>query len=498
MSTLGEEPRPSPRARGMRGTARIHALSFVVETMTSFLNTFTDLLLTWRPAFKQERTFIRVARVLMGLLATQGRSTITNSIMLRGKEQDDWSADYKAFNRSEWSVRDLFSQVLLEGVNQIGPEGPVVLAMDDTCLPKVGQKIPQARYCHDPLRPKFLPMPIQWGIRMLHAAVVIPDEVNHRPLLVSTAFDPIPAEPKPPKGRVMTEAEEVAFEARKRSATLTFRAVDLICHTRTVLDKGGHKLRRLRLVVDGSFTNGQVINHLPPGTDLIGRTRKDAKFFHPLIVKDGKRIYGEAFDIPEKMMDDPSVPLEIASIRFGGEVRDVKFKEVPRLLWRGSKGRVMRLLIVMPVPYSIVGRRKKGYNNPAYLLTTDLVTAGAELIQSYMDRWGIEVLHRNLKTYQGVGQVQVFSKAANEKIHGAHVAAFSMLNLAAQAIHGGKHTVAYPALPLWRRKQPMRISSQSLASMLRNELLKQKFFEPDHQWKPEGWVMPHRETYQAA
>jgi hypothetical protein len=70
------------------------------------LEQFKANLERWRGAFKQGRTFGRVTRALVALLASHGRSTLTNAITFKGTEQADWSADYKAFNRAEWVCRD--------------------------------------------------------------------------------------------------------------------------------------------------------------------------------------------------------------------------------------------------------------------------------------------------------------------------------------------------------------------------------------------------------
>jgi hypothetical protein len=52
------------------------------------------------------------------------------------------------------------------------------------------------------------------------------------------------------------------------------------------------------------------------------------------------------------------------------------------------------------VPY---GRGEgRGYNHRAYLLTADLKNLPKDLIQSYLDRWQIEVLHRDLKSGLGL------------------------------------------------------------------------------------------------
>lgn len=465
-----------------------------------FLDRFKANLALWRPAFKQSRTFERVSRTLLALLASHGRSTVTNAITFQGREQKDWSADYKAFNRAEWRVRDLFRSVLLQGLKNLPPRAPVVLAMDDTSIPKTGARIPQARWCHNPLAPKFLDKQIRWGIRMIHLALIVPDYPNHRPLVVSKAFEPVPAQPKVKNLAALTQAELADLEARKREASLTTRAVDLILDARRTLDEVGQASRRLLMVVDGSFTNGPVVKGLPHHTDLIGRTRKNARLYAPMLHKEGKRIYGVALPTPEAYRVDPTIPEQMASLHYGGRLRDIRFKEVPRVFWKdGTKGRLMRLLIVLPIPYQVPGRKKRGYNAPGYLLTTDLTSPADELIQAYLDRWQIEVLHRDLKSGLGVGQVQAFSHEANEKVHGAQVAAYSMLNLAGLEAFAGGRTDEFPELSAWRkRRPPLRMSQHDLITMLRNEFAKGREF-PSLDWeKPKDWALTQQETYQAA
>ena len=109
----------------------------------NLIECFKSNLNLWIPAFKQTKTFDRVTRTLIALLASHGRSTVTNAITFQGREQKDWSADYKVFNRAEWRVRDLFRPVLLVGLKSLPLNAPVVLALDDTSLPKTGTKIPR-------------------------------------------------------------------------------------------------------------------------------------------------------------------------------------------------------------------------------------------------------------------------------------------------------------------------------------------------------------------
>lgn len=466
---------------------------------------FNDLLGDWADSFSQIRTWERVTQALVGLVACPGRSTLTNSILFRGRGQKEWSADYKGFSRSDWKLVDLFRMVMRNGIKALSPGSRVVVAMDDTSLPKTGTKIPQARYCHNPLAPKFLEKPIMWGIRMLHAALIIPNYVGHRPLAVSVGFEPVPAaqKPKAKKGEEVTEAQMAEYEGKKKELSLTTKAVNMIKWLRFVLDEAGDSNRNLLIVADGSFTNGSVVRNLPHNTDLIGRFRKDARLYAPLAVKDGKRIYGDQIPTPYQYRHDDDIPVQKAYLHYGGKLRPISFKDVPGVYWKdGTKGRLMRMLIVLPIPYRIPGKSKRGYNQEAYLLTTDLHSPAGELVQAYLDRWQIEVLHRDLKNGIGVGQVQAWNEKSNDKVHGAQVATYSMLNLASLRAFGGRRTDDFPELPLWRkRKPPCRPSQHDLVTILRNDLLRYGRLAPPKGSEPrlpKRWALSCRETYQVA
>ena len=99
----------------------------------------------------------------------------------------------------------------------------------------------------------------------------------------------------------------------------------------------------------------------------------------------------------------------------------------------------------------------------------------------------------------GVGQVQASSEGSNDKVHGAQAAAFAMLNLAGQEVYGGEYDHwSMPLRPKWRNKDTMRISSLTLLTMFRNDLVKSGYFADPGSWKPKGWILKHRETYTAA
>lgn len=451
------------------------------DILKRFWIEFERLLGTWRPCFKQGRTFKRTKDTVLGLLACPGRATITNSIVYRGLEQEHWSSNYECFSRPSagWNARDLFKQALLEGAKETPPGSQIVIALDDTGIPKWGTVIPQVGWIHNGMAPKFLDKPICRGMRMIHAALLIPTYVGHRPLAVSVAFEPAPAAPRPKKYAKLTEEEQSEYEVYKKECSLPRRASKLIKVFRELLDQAGYQDRTLLMVVDGSYTCSEVVRNLPERTHLVGRFRKNAKLRAPVTEKTGKTIYGDEIDQPEKIRTNDEYPEMRMKCHYGRGFNTIKYKQIYRVYWpEGTRNKLMRLIVLTPVMKTKSKAKKKpSYTQPAYLLTTDLTTVTSELIQAYGSRWQIEQLHRDGKNGLGIGQVQAYSEQANERVHGAQMAGYSMLLLAAHRTFGGERAKAIPILPRWRRNPPERISVDQLVGLLRNALHRSDYFK---------------------
>lgn len=471
----------------MSTTKKIYALNRRsqggLETFL-FWREFRTLLRQCLSILPQKRTQGIAERLLLGMIACPERTTITGSILYNGFDQVDWSPFYRIFNRSEWDQTRLFDPILEDCTKEFKENEPIVIAMDDTSVRKTGTKIPQGRYGYDALAPKFVERPFMWCLRFLHCSVILRD-AGRRPVPITVVFDLAPPAPK-----AMRQSPD--WNRLQREASLPMRANRAIHRLRECLDQHQMTQRKVLLVVDGSFTNRNVVDVLPHDVALIGRVRLDAKLYEPLRVKEGKRIYGDQLLTPDKLRCDPRIPIRTTRLRYGGRIRDIRYKEHGPVLWKmGTHGRPMRLIIVMPIPFRLPGK-KMGYNKPAYLLTTDLSSPIEPLIQAYLDRWQIEVLHREQKTMLGLGQAQTFSEAANEKVHTALAAAFAVLMLASHKAFHGKFTPRFPKLAKWRR-QPMRITAHALITLVRNELARMRFIQP---WDdaPDGWVIDRHES----
>jgi hypothetical protein len=164
------------------------------------------------------------------------------------------------------------------------------------------------------------------------------------------------------------------------------------------------------------------------------------------------------------------VPWQAAKIFHGGCFRQVRYKEIRGIYWQGgAKKKELRLLVVAPMGYRTSKNGRKYHRQPAYLLTTDLTTPAALLLQDYFDRWGIEVNHRDEKDILGVGEAQVWNKNSVSKVPALLVAMYGWLLLAGLHCYGSKRTQDYEPLPKWRRAA-RRPSCLDLVTLLRKQL----------------------------
>ena len=445
------------------------------------LQAFLTLTEGWRTVFTQRRLLARAQQQALGALLVLGRATLSRILWTNGREQCSWSADYFLHSRAKWDPQALFAPLLKEALRYC-PGRLIGVAVDDTRVRKTGRTIPQAAYHRDPMSPPFHTNLIL-GLRFLQASLLLPlhrlGEFAARAIPIR--FEEVSTLKKPGK-RADATAQEQYRQDRKRF-NLSQRFVNSMAAIRAALDYAGAQLKILVIAGDGTFCNRTVLRGLPPRTELISRTRKDARLCWAA-VGEGRRIYSANKFTPEQVRHNEQIGWRTTKVFYGGKRRLVRYKEVSPVLWQsGARTRPLRLFVIAPTPYR---KRKTGrwyYRQPAYLLCTELSSAARQLLQIYFDRWQIEVNHREEKDTLGVGQAQLRNPLAVPRQPVLVVAAYSALLLAALRVFGALRGPAYAALPKWRRNAK-RPSCLDLITLLRkevtehSELLKQFGIQP--------------------
>jgi DDE superfamily endonuclease len=437
------------------------------ENDMDLLINFLMILSHWTETFSRKKTFKRALCHAISSLCALGRHTITNILTFAGKDDSDWSAEYKVFSRSKWDLRSLFRPIIHKSLYLF--EGRYVfVAIDDTKLKKTGKKIKSASWQRDSLSPPFWTN-LVFGLRFLQISLLPPlHKLYGKPCRsLPICFKEVPVVKKPGKKATEEEWEEYKREIKKKNLSQAF--VESLKETRKELDNAGGFEKILVATCDGSFCNKVCIGAEMERTHLVARCRKNAK----LCVKasGGRAFYSKEKFTPEQVRQDESIPWQEATIFHGGDWRKIRYKEVNHVLWQnGAKRKFLRLIVIAPTPYKLTKKGKILYRQPAYLLVTDTESLIEEYVQAYFDRWQIEVNHREEKDTLGVGEAQIRNEKSVSRHPAFRVAVYSALLLASIISFRDTYTEDFNVLPSWRKKK-IRPSCLDLIHLLRKQII---------------------------
>jgi hypothetical protein len=340
-----------------------------------------------REAFGQDRIWRRARRLAIGQLACLGRHTVTNLLCSCGRQFEDWSADYRVFSKDDWRVDRLFDTVLAHLLSYSSRDDPLVVALDDTQVRKTGVKTPGVAYRRDPMSPPFHCNFIRTQ-RFLQVSGMLNTSRWPGPArAVPLGYEHVPPVPKPRHSA--DAASWAAYRRQCRIENLSSRGVQLLTGLRRRLDAQDGN-RPLIVGADGSYTNRNVLKHLPERTTLIGRIRHDAKLFHPPRPEDqpatgSKRRYGQPAPTPQTLRIDPQPPWQSVRAFAAGRLHDFRVKTLAPVLWKkAGADRPLRLIVIAPVGYRLGQSGKRLYRKPAYLICSDPDLPVEKILQYYL------------------------------------------------------------------------------------------------------------------
>jgi len=237
-----------------------------------------------RPAVGQARCFDRLRALVVGMLRTVTRPTITGLLLALGLTDADWSAFYRLFSRDRLDYDILTRCYLRETLAQIPAEEPYVAVMDGTQVPRSSHTMPGTAWLKNPRTPPFKPGSHR-AQRYLHLAALLPRWRGYSralPLRVVPAF--------PPK------AVPGAAEPQKEWAA----GLAQLAWLRAELDAAGRTEQDLRALGDGSFDVVDLWRDLPERITVLARTACNRVLFAlPPAEAHGNRRYGARARTPQ-------------------------------------------------------------------------------------------------------------------------------------------------------------------------------------------------------
>ncbi len=381
----------------------------------------------------------------------------------------DWSPAYRLFSKHRVDTSKLFDVIRTGVLQELDPQQMIIVHMDDTILKKTGRHIPGTAWRRDPLGPPFQTNFI-WGQRFLQISMALPDQdtcSQSRAIPIDFHHCPTPKKP-----RKTDSAEDWNnYKEQQRKLKLSKQGWERLVELRNILDKQGMKERELTVSVDGSYTNEEVLKHLPERVTLIGRIRKDTKLYalpNNQPDKGRKRVYGDKLPTPEEVRQSEDYSWRAVKAWAAGKEHTFNVKVITNTLWRSAgQKHLLQLVVIRPLGYRLTKTSKILYREPAYLICTDNDLAIEKLLQAYLWRWEIEVNFREEKTIFGCGQAQVRNPESAERVPAFISAIYALLHLAAYRTLRVSNPILLPRPRWYPKKEKKRHSTGDLLNNLR-------------------------------
>jgi DDE superfamily endonuclease len=328
-------------------------------------------------------TALRVALLLAAALLTIGRHTVANLLRTLGPlVPGDPSSYRRVFSQRHWSGWRLAQLLTCWVVERLVPDGPLLLAGDDTVDEHRGSKVYGKGRHRDPVRSTHTYTAFRWGHKWVVVAVLVRFPFSRRlwalPVLVAL-YRP------EQKGRRHKTPPELLRQLL-RVLLRWFPQRPLVC----VADGNyaTHDLARLaarhpsRLIyVSHFYADGALYDAPPQATPGVKRTGRP-------------RLKGQKLPSPAQVVARAKRRQRLNVAWYGGGRRDVEVVTGTGQWYRSGAGlAALRWVWV---------HDGTGTHRDEYFFTTAVGWTAAQVIETYTGRWNIETTFEEVRSCLGL------------------------------------------------------------------------------------------------
>ena len=379
---------------------------------------YTNLLALFAVQF-DPRVWQQAQVLLAGALLARGQRTVCSALRAMGLSHERHFQNYhRVLNRAVWSSRALSQTLLLLLVQIFAPEGPIVLGGDETIERRRGERIKAKGIYRDPVRSShkhFVKASgLRWVTLMLLAPIPFAQRIWALPFLSLLA----PSE---------------RFSEGKVRAHKT-----VLDWTRQALRQSRRWLpdRALVFVGDSSYAAIDFLwqmTQLSNPITMVVRFRMDAALYAPApprtqAQKGRPRKKGKRLPTLAQVAADPQTLWERRVVRYwyGEAQRRIEISSGTAVWFHGG-------LPPLPIRWVIV-RDPLGKFKTQALLCTDLTVSAKQIVAWFVQRWQLEVTHREVREHLGVETQRQWSERAIARTTPLLYGLFSLITLLAQRL----------------------------------------------------------------
>ncbi len=348
------------------------------------------LLAALQPAFTQP-TFQRFALLMTAALLSTGRRTIANLLRSLGPLANGHKTSYqRVFSDASWSTLQLACLLARFVVARLLPDGPILLAGDDTVDGHKGKRVYGKARHRDPVRSSHSYTAWRYGHKWVCLAVLVRFPFATRPWALPLLID------------LYRSAEQNRQRQRPHRTP-----AQLMCRLlRLMLLWFPH--RRFVFVGDAGYGSHEVARfcwrHRARLT-LVSKLHPDANLHEPPPPYRGKgRPRQKGVKLPKPRQAAAAATLKAVEVGwYGGGKRRVAYSSGVGSWYKAGAG-------LVPIRWVFV-RDHSGTHRDEYFFTTDSTLTVESIIAHYTSRWNIETTFQELRGYLGLETTQGWCQA---------------------------------------------------------------------------------------
>ena len=326
--------------------------------------------------------------MVVGQVGQTGRRTVCG--MLVGARLSgvwDHCRAHRFFSRARWQPDQLglaLAALIVERI--LDPQQPVTVAVDDTLLQRWGRKVYGCFYHHDATA-NSEKAAVAWGNNWVVVGICVT-----LPFLERTVCLPVLFRLWQPRRSEYAKIDKPDPERPGKPAM-----------AREMIDLLAARLpgRRINVVGDAAYAT-EAWRGLPGQVTVTSRLRVNAAIYQPAPERTGKRgrprKWGRRLPKLAEIAIDPATQWVQQTVRRYGKTETLTLHVITCLWEPLGPDTPVRVILIQDTT------KPAGYQ--LALITTDLDSTPAQIIERYSDRWAIEVSFEEAKHHAGVGDAE--------------------------------------------------------------------------------------------
>ena len=355
-------------------------------------------LLCWMEVIRPALTkpgYANALVMLVGWIRTHGRRAVTEALVASDVAcRRHHERFHRFFSRGAWSP-DRVGQLVFARLLRWAPTGAIHMILDDTLAPKKGGPHVFGVGSHlDAVRSTKRFKVFQFGHVWVVLSVAVRFPFSRRPWAIPVLFRLY---------RNKKECERRGDPYRKKTE-LGRELVELAAEWA--------EERTIHLAMDSAYCNDTLMRDLTPRVTVFGAMRPDAVLTKlPTTPKrpgpGRRRIRGDVLPKPEALARNAHQPWQSCQAQLYGRTRTVHYKTIVGQWYHVCRAKLVRVVVV---------RVDDGYVDIRVFVCTDPALSVVSVLETYAERWALEVAFRDLKQHLGFADSSARKRNAVERM----------------------------------------------------------------------------------